>query len=87
MPEPLDLVDVEQVPDVLAELWGHPHFNHGCDLVLEVSRSGVVYCADCASTIGFVGPQHAGLKVGQSGKARRWLSHDEIIKAWSAGDK
>ncbi len=82
-----DFVDVQQVPDVVAELYAHPHFDHGCDLVLEVSPTGLVYCGDCASQIGSVGPALAGMKVGRGGKAERWLRHEAIEQAWKAGTK
>lgn len=87
MTELKDIVDLEQVPDTLSSLWGHPHFNHGCDLVLEVSHCGLVYCGDCASQIGSVDQSMAGLRVGKNGKASRWLSHEAIEQAWKAGDK
>jgi hypothetical protein len=83
-----DLVLVEQQPDVVAELYAHPHFNHGCEPKFEVSATGLVYCADCAAQIGSVDPgDFAGLTVGGNGRASRWLRHEAIEQAWKEGGK
>lgn len=87
MADLLDFIDLQPAQDVVAELWGHPHWDHGCDLVLEVSNHGLVYCGDCASQIGSVPVSLAGLKLGKGGKAQRWLSHEAIEQAWKQGGK
>lgn len=77
-----DAFDFTPIVDVAEQTYANPHFRHGCDVKFEVANSGLVYCGDCASQIGFVPLEFAGLQVGGNGKASRWLQAENVRKAW-----